>query len=291
MSNLLDTYNKILPLLHSLESADNYLNQIRVPKLSDKELIALNLSAGFLGIDSENHLFQLLPSELEGRIERSVYNRRRRRLAVKIEQFRGTLSNRIIPNEQYHIVDSMPLPICQFSRARRSRICRQFAECAPDYGHCAAQKMTYFGYKLHAVCTVQGVFKGFDISPASTHDIHYLNDVKTQFSQCVLIGDRGYISRQYQDDLFEDNGITLAVPKRRNQIDYAPYPPVLRKARKRIETLFSQLCDQFLVKRNYAKSFEGLATRVLSKLTALTLVQWINQDQGNNINNLKISIA
>ncbi len=151
--------------------------------------------------------------------------------------------------------------------------------------------MTYYGYKLHAVCTAQGIFKGFDISPASTHDIHYPDDVKTQFSQCLLIGERGYISRQYQDDLFENNAITLAVPKRRNQIDYTPYPPVLRKARKRIETLFSQLCDQPLVKRNYAKSFEELATRVLSKLTVLTLIQWVNQTQGNKINNLKTSIA
>ena len=31
-----------------------------------------------------------------------------------------------------------------------------------------------------------------------------------------------------------------------------------RKSRKRIETLFSQLCDQFKIRNNYAKSFEGL---------------------------------
>lgn len=30
------------------------------------------------------------------------------------------------------------------------------------------------------------------------------------------------------------------------------------KSRKRIETLFSQLCDQFKVRNNYAKTFEGL---------------------------------
>lgn len=65
----------------------------------------------------------------------------------------------------------------------------------------------------------------------------------------------------------------------------------LRKARKRIETLFSQLCDQFMIRRNYAKSFEGFKSRVLSKLTSLTLIQWINRNAGRNINNLKIKIA
>ncbi len=83
--------------MHSLEPTDNYLNQIRVPKLSDRELIALNLSAEFPEIDSENYLFQLLPDELMGRIERSVYNRRRRRLGVKIDQFRQTLPNLVMP--------------------------------------------------------------------------------------------------------------------------------------------------------------------------------------------------
>lgn len=32
----------------------------------------------------------------------------------------------------------------------------------------------------------------------------------------------------------------------------------------RIETLFSQLCDQCMLKRNYAKSTFGLSTRIIS---------------------------
>ena len=82
-------------------------------------------------------------------------------------------------------------------------------EQSPNHGYCAAQKTHYFAYKLHAVCTASGVFKAFDITQASVHDIQYLNDVKTQFSNCVLIGDRGYLSRQYQQDLFDDNSIEL----------------------------------------------------------------------------------
>jgi hypothetical protein len=78
---------------------------------------------------------------------------------------------------------------------------------------------------------------------------------------------------------------------RGNQLDFAPFSPVLRKARKRIEILSSQLCGQSMVRRNYAKPFQGLATRILSKLTALTLIQWLNQRNGNKLNNLKIVIS
>ena len=62
---------------------------------------------------------------------------------------------------------------------------------------------------------------------------------------------------------------------RNNQKNYKRQPYIFRK--KRIETLFSQLCDQFMIRRNYAKSFEGFKTRVLSKITALTVIQYINK--------------
>jgi hypothetical protein len=63
-----------------------------------------------------------------------------------------------------------------------------------------------------------------------------------------------------------------------NQANYKKHPYIFRRSRKKfIETLFSQLCDQFMIRRNYAKSFQGFKTRVLSKITALTLMQLINK--------------
>ena len=290
MSNLLESYNKILPLLHTLDSEENYRQQRRLPKLSDKKLIALCLAAESQGIDSERYLFKQLPSEFLGLIERSVYNRRRRGLSFKIESFRQAMGHAIVPSETYHIVDSMPLEICRFSRAGRGRICRDDAETAPDYGYCASQKMHYFGYKLHAVCTIQGVLRNVGISKASYHDIHYINDIRDDLAHCVLIGDKGYLSQALQLDLFDQHHLELTTPMRKNQLNFKPFPHVFSKARKRIETLFSQLCDQFMIRRNYAKSFEGFATRVASKLAALTLIQWVNHLAGREINHLKIII-
>lgn len=53
--------------------------------------------------------------------------------------------------------------------------------------------MRYYGYKILVVCSIQGVFKSFDISKASVHDIHYLKDIKNQFKDCVVLGDKGYL--------------------------------------------------------------------------------------------------
>jgi len=292
MHNFQTNYDKILKVLNTIEPKSNFLHQIRKPKLTDKELIAINLTSEFMSIDSEYQLFRLLPEKLLAKIERSVYNRRRRRLFDAIELIREQLSNFFNEFEDCFIVDSMPLEVCKLSRSGRSRICKEQTYCTPDKGYCATQSTSYYGYKLHAVCSVKGVFKSLDISPASVHDIHYLKDIKTQLNDCLLIGDKGYLSADIQLNLFDEYNIKLSTPMRKNQYNYKQQPYVFRKSRKRIETLFSQLCDQFMIRRNYAKSFEGFKTRILSKITALTMIQYINKFiYHRNINNIKIKLS
>ena len=185
----------------------------------------------------------------------------------------------------------MPLEVCKLSRSSHSKICKDDTYAFPDKGYCAAQCSNYYGYKLNTVSTVNGIFQSIDLSPASVHNINYLNDIKIQISDCTLIGDRGYLSAEIQLNLFETCNITLNTPMRSNQKDYKKQPYVFRKKRKRIETLFSQLCDQFMIRHNYAKTFQGFKTRILSKITALTTIQYINKFIfDRNTNNIKISI-
>ncbi len=59
--------------------------------------------------------------------------------------------------------------------------------------------MSFYGYKLHAVCSVNGVFQSIDLSLTSVHDIHYLNDIREPLSDCTLLGDKGYVSYEIQN--------------------------------------------------------------------------------------------
>ncbi len=291
MNNFKANYNKILEVLQTITKKESFLIQIREPKLKDIELIAMNLTAEYLSIDSECQLFRVIPDDLKIKIERSVYNRRKRKLFASIEFIRNELSLKFNEYENYFIVDSMPLEVTKLSRSSRSRICKEVFDTAPNRGYCASQKMHYYGYKIHAVCSVDGVFKSFDLSKASVHDIHYLKDIKNQFNNCIILGDKGYLSADYQLDLFTTKNIKLEIPMRKNQKNYKKQAYIFRKNRKRIETLFSQLCDQFMIRRNYAKSFVGFKTRILSKITAVTIIQYINKFTfDRNINNLKTSI-
>ena len=293
MSNIVKNYLRVLEVISSLNCELIYKSGVgRKQKMSDLEVVALSLTAEFMSIDSENSLFkQLNQAEIPNLIERSQFNKRRRKLFLFSEEIRTKLAKEFLEFEDYFIVDSMPLEICKFSRHSRIKICKEEFESAPSKGFCASQNNWYFGYKLHGVCSVSGIFHSLDITKAEVHDVHFLKNIKQQMSDCVLLGDRGYLSESIQLDLFQSVNIKLETPMRTNQKQYKPQPYIFRKSRKRIETLFSQLCDQFMIRRNYAKSFEGFKTRILAKITSLTLVQYINKFIFDRpINNIKIQI-
>ena len=292
MNNLIQNYKIILKELTKISGHIKTTKQIRLPKMSDLELVALNITAEYMSINSELQLFRCISGTvLDGKIERSVYNKRKRKLLPYIEKIRETLSGKFADFTDVFIVDSTPIEICKISRANRSAICTT-DEIKPSFGYCAAQKSRYFGYKLHAVCDKNGIFHSFDFSPANVHDVNYLNDIKENFQNCLLIGDRGYISKEIQMDLFNYSRINLSVPMRKNQHNFVEFSRTKSKIRKRIESNISQLCGQFTINTNFAKTFQGLATRIVSKITSFTMIQYLNFFVfKRSLNKLKINLC
>jgi len=292
MNNLVQSYKIILDKLTETCSHIESFSQVRQPKLSNLEIVALNITAEYMSYNSELQLFRAIKgTELEDKIERSVYNKRRRKLIDYTEKIRQSLSQKFAHLSNLFIIDSAPVPICKNSRAKRSNICATY-EIQPAFGYCAAQKAHYYGYKLHLVCDENAIIHSFDFTPANIHDINYLKDVKYNLKNCELIGDRAYISTDYQSDLFNQSQIKLSVPMRSNSFNPTEFSRMKRRKRKRIETLVSQLDGQFSMNINFAKTFDGLLTRILSKITAVTMIQYLNLFVFNRkVNNIKINIA
>lgn len=292
MNNLVQNYKIILKELTKNCSNIESFTQIRQPKLSNIELVALILTSEYMSYNSELQLFRAISgTELETKIERSVYNKRRRKLKSYIEQVRQCISQKFSHLSRLFIIDSTPIEICKMSRAKRSNICAT-ENIQPAFGYCATQKKYYFGYKLHLVCDDNAIIHSYDFTPANVHDINYLKDVKYNLYNCELIGDRGYISADYQEDLFSYGKIKLTVPMRSNALNPQELSKTKRRKRKRIETLFSQLDGQFSMNINFAKSFEGLASRIISKITALTMIQYLNLFVFNRkLNAVKINLT
>jgi len=300
MHNLKTNFDKFFNITKSvfkdrLNQSDNFFFYPNKPKQSDCEIVALSVTGESMGIDSENYFWGKLKSDhkndFPGLIDRSNFNRRRKRLYSFIEELNQHLADHLNEYEDVYLVDSIPVPVCQIARAKQSKIFKESFETAPDIGYSAVSKSYYYGYKLHLITSIRGIFQSMDLTRASVHDVHYLSEVKESgLSTCTLIADKGYLSSTYQVDLFNSCQINLQTPKRANQ-EREPFPAIFKRMRKRIETLFAQLCDQFMLRRNYAKTILGLSVRILSKITAVTLLQFINSKNNRPLNHLKYALA
>ncbi|RYE17976.1 MAG: IS982 family transposase [Sphingobacteriaceae bacterium] len=268
----------------------------RKPKLPDSHIIALSLCQECLGIDSENWFMAKLRSDYKDDFRHLVhitnYNKRRKRLARWTEQINCSIAGLLNEGEDVYMVDSIPVPVCKLAREKQLKACRHDFQTAPDKGYSAVYKQYYIGYKLHLTIGMKGVYQGMELTKASVHDVHYLNEVKhSGLHSCLLLGDKGYVSTHWQSDLFASAGIKLQTPKRGNQKHCQPWPFVFKSTRRRIEVVFAQLCDQMMLKRNYAKTFLGLRTRVMAKVTAVTVLQYVNYQNGKPINHIKHALA
>jgi len=301
MHNLKTNFDKFLELTNkylasSLNPCGNVKPYRHLPKMPDNHIIALSICQEALSIDSENFFWSKLKTDYKSEFPKLIhltrYNLRKKILAPFIQKLNQAMAELLNEGEDVYIVDSMPIPVCRNAREKRLKACCEDFETSPDKGYSAINKQYFIGYKLHLVTSLRGVFHSMDLSKASIHDLHYLSDLKyTGINNCTLLADAGYISSEYQTDLFHTVKVEVKTPMRSNQKDFKPYPFVFKKCRKRIETCFSQLCDQMMIKRNYAKTFLGLATRILIKITATTALQTLNHQNGKPLNHIKHALA
>ena len=98
------------------------------------------------------------------------------------------------------------------------------------------------------------------------------------------------LSAPVQLDLFQTANITLEVQYRLNQKNWRPPSWAYKRFRKRIETVFSQLNDQFMMIRNYAKQPWGLFTRMAAKVAAFTMLQYFNHINHRPIGQVKYAL-
>ena len=248
-------------------------------KLSDPEIITISICGELAGIDSENAWFSFVKKNYRhlfpNLCSRSRFNRTRRALLQTTELLRQKMISVFpIPFSQYFVIDSFPLAVCKFGRAR---YCRSFRSYGADYGRCPSKKETYFGYKVHAMITLEGYITTFEITPASTDDREGLKDMVGRQSGLVILGDKGYVGQNLIKEM-SDQGICLMALKRSNSKANWPKPvrQLIFQLRRRVETVFSQLSEQLHAERVLAKSFQGLCTRLVNKILAYNLCLALN---------------
>lgn len=179
-----------------------------------------------------------------------------------------------VPVSPYCIIDSFPLAVCKFGRAR---FCRSFRGYGADYGKCPSKKETYFGYKVHALITLEGYITSFEITPASVDDRQGLRDIVENQSGLTILADKGYVGEALMLEMQEQKNTLLALKRSNSKAKWSTsFRQLVFKLRRRVETVFSQLSEQLNAERVLAKTFQGLCTRLVNKILAYNLCIALN---------------
>ncbi len=245
------------------------------PVFSDSELITLLLAQDFVPFPSEaqflsfiraNHL-ALFPQLCD----QSQLNRRARAMRLVVEELRrawlielGGMGDRSL------LLDTKPVPVVGYKRSKRRSDFRQSA----GYGYCSARHFHYFGYKLVAVTTFDGVPVAYELVAANTDERDAAAELFGYVRSCDIFGDKGFIGADWQQEVKEQSGNRVWTAKRVNQKEQNPrwFDRLLNSVRERIEGSFNELQNTGRnLERLLAKTVIGLSTRVIAKVTSYTL--------------------
>ncbi|MGH2617139.1 MAG: IS982 family transposase [Thermomicrobiales bacterium] len=252
------------------------------PVCSNAELVTMALVGEAKGWDQETELLSewaahrdLFPRQPS----RTRFNRRRRALHGAINALRRLILGLLdLAQDRQCVIDSLPIPVVAFHRvpgANRAEWQAYAARC----GKISSNKVTIFGYQRDLLVALNGTILDFVLAPANVVEVQVGAERLEEHTDLDASGDKAFLSAPLAARLREENRVRLRTLPRRNARQ--PASPERRRlvngARQIIETVTSQLAEQFHIERNHAQSFWGLTARLLTKLTAHTLCVDLNR--------------
>ncbi len=214
---------------------------------------------------------------LSGPLSISRFNRRLHHLAHWLP-FLAEVLGRLFEDSACLIIDSLPVPVSRRVRAWVGRKVRGRIYC----GYCAAKKEKFFGWRLHLVCTPEGIPVRYSLLPAACEDLTPIHELLWELPAGVwVLGDKGYISAADAASILEETGVRLVAMHRANMEPNSWEERArLEEYRHGIETLNSQ-AEKMGLQRLYARTNEGFLLKVEATVLALVFsnIHKINDEE------------
>jgi hypothetical protein len=252
------------------------------PKLSDSEVITIELVGEFWGLDADRELFRHFRAyhtaefpALAG-VSRTTFARQ----AANLWRVKQLIQHRLAAwhsgDDPLWLVDSFPIEACQFARVT---FCRRFQGEA-DYGYDHLRKRTYYGFRLHLRTSREGMILAYELTSARVADAT-VTPALAPPPGSTGIGDRGYYNPTMRRLLAAD-GVTLLAPYYQKSRDQDPNrSSQLASVRYRVETVGSQLAGRYRIKRTWARDQWHLDHRLIRKVLSHTVMICINVQETN----------
>ncbi len=242
------------------------------PDLSDSEVITLLLTRDFLPFPSERQYIAFIRANYMGLfpdlVDRSQFNRRARHLRWLVEEFRRYWLDQLGATlAQEFLLDTKPVPVMGYKRSKKRSA---FAKHA-GYGVCVSRNLKYFGFKLVALTTLDGIPVVYELVSANTDERAAAEEVLAYVWNCDILGDKGFLGEEWQLAQDDWRGNRLWTAKRVNQAkqNHPEFDRWLNSKRERIEGAFNEIQN---VGRNIeklgVKTMSGLCAQVIGKMTS-----------------------
>jgi len=251
------------------------------PKLSDAEVLTIEIVGEYLGIDTDEGLYAHFRRHYSGwfpvllEVHRTTFARQTANLWAVKEKLWKDLLGRINFDPKISLIDSFPVPVCRFARAYR---CRRLAEVSA-FGYDEMTKQTFYGLRAHLRVCWPGVIVGMDLAPANVHDLGMAEELLPFEEEGWALGDRNYWSPKLAKPLGEE-GLCLLAPYKSKK-EKEPWPRWLTQKRRRIETVISQLVGRYQAKRVWARDRWHLTSRWLRKTLSHTVCVLLCQEEAD----------
>jgi len=259
------------------------------PTLSDAELLTMAVMSALLGFTSERRWLRYVQKNLTEMFPRLIgqsgYNKRMRKaFFLFIRVIRMLAMDTSLWSDDVWVVDSTPVQ-CGCSR---ETVTRSDAAGWAEYGYCASHSRYFWGLRLHLVCTLHGLPVMFALAGAKADDREVLLGMLEDAAGVLnarpgqtLIADKNYFGRAFEDDLTERN-LTLLRPVRKGEARRAGQQ-FLRPLRQVIESVNWTLKGQLDLEQHGGRTPEGIISRVLTRILALTAAIWHNDKMGQGV--------
>lgn len=252
------------------------------PKLSDAELITMELVGEFIGIDTDKGIWYYFHEHwlgwFPGLGTRVNFVKQASNLCWIKQKIQQILARQLGGyDDELHMADGFPMPVCRFKRACFSRIFKGIA----SYGFCASKGETYYGFKGNVLINSEGVIANITVTAANIDERESLWDI-TENIKGMVIADKGLIGADYQQEQ-KLAGIDLQTPKRSNMADHRgkKFNSWLVSTRRLVETVIGQLAAQFHIEKIWARDLWHLTNRIIRKILAHTIGIVVNKILGN----------
>jgi hypothetical protein len=144
-------------------------------------------------------------------------------------------------------------------------------------------RSVFYGFEGHLRVCWPGVISEATLAPADVHDRWVAEYDLLAGGVCegaFVVGDANYWSPILREDL-AGYGVALIAPKKTNhQRSGHPWPRWLTNARRRIETVISQLVERYGAKRVRARDLWHLTSRFFRKVLGHTVCVHLCQQRG-----------